>query len=417
MTLYKLFSTMTIITVACISMAGQDHDIEVVEKSQMDYLEGEQRSVIGYFDHSVPAELFIAKKEDECSGLLRLGNSSELIKLEGACSDNSLEFYEYDEHARVSGLLFGSIKGQRVDLMWQSHNQERSYTFTGREHYTPDNRLKVFTVKNEMNFDHLLLWQDRENLNVSTEENLRLRWQNYYCQGALYACQYYDVHNEKNSLSISDRVVSAADRYFQYAEEIAIKNENDHHFEWFYNFSFPYIGDKEFDFYIDQIVQEQLSSFKNALPVYEESHPDNRFENRAIGDFYISLINENIISGFLMFNSTQHPRLKTVAFTFDRNKSRFFKLKDIWEKDFDFLYYLKTVIENKKRRVILKEDLLIRNILRDDPFTHFNFTTSGIIFFTDYNLIYGRRSINIPYSEIEGFIDNKSLSNLINNKI
>ena len=203
---------------------------------------------------------------------------------------------------------------------------------------------------------------------------------------------------------------------YEYMESVIVKNKSNHSFDHFYNYRFPYVGESKFDSYIEDVISQQLIKYQKALPTLdndEEWERSDRLSNKAVGDFYISLVTKDIISGYLTFHSTTEPRTSTVTFTFDRNKNKFYKIREIWKKDFNFSYFLKSLLENQKRAIIAKETPVVRKLLKDVSFSYYNLTEQGIVFFTDYNFIYGRRHILIPYDEISGFIDDKSLSNFI----
>lgn len=373
-------------------------------------------AIKGLWDHAFPVSLVIQPFQEECLGYLEFGNKDARVHLEGECTDERIELYEFDQHARVSGVLEGQISETDFNLTWSNYNNSIKYDFSGRLKEEKVKGLQVFSVKGESKYDMLLLWPEKNKIYVVNKESDILSWQQYNCPHAPYACQFSNGENEVESLSISDRILSAGSRLFEYSETVDIKHQNGYDFGYFYNYTYPVLGDSKFDYFIEEQVNKYRNNFLNALPESEEKGPDSRLINNATGDFYLTLISDDLISGFLTFRSSTQPRLETVAFSYDRMKHKFYRIQEIWEKDFDYAFYLKKTLENRKRNIVQTEEPIVRDILKEHPFAHFVLSTKGVLFFTDYNSIYGRRLVLLPYDEIAGFIKNKGLSNLINQK-
>jgi|GEM_PF-2362302 len=402
--------------ILCNIVSGQDRSEDTFRNDHIAGLNGQTTRVIGYLDHSLMVELMYASTGSDCTGIMSIAGQE--ISLEGECTDSTMSLFEFDEHARVSGVIEGSVQGDAYDLKWSNYDHTLSYYLEGRRDVTVSNLLKVYSIKDESRYDHLLLWPDQLAISVSKDEPT-LSWQHYQCPQAPYACQYEKVDGALGNLSISDRVISAGSRLFKLEELLSVEEKDGHDYGHFYNYKYIRLGQSKFDDFIESIIEGQLSSFKNSLPLVNDSEdrePSERLTNRAIGDFYISLISEDIISGYLTFYNTQNPRIETVPFSFDRAKNKFYNLRNIWRKDFNYSYFLKSIIENKKRALIQKEEALVKKMLKDTPFSHFNISSKGMVFFTDHNFVYGRRHILVPFDEITGFISDRSLSNLINDK-
>ncbi len=406
--------TIFLIAILSISLMGQDRISEDLRNDLSNDLKEEMTTVTGYFDQSMPFQLLFTEGIEECNGALKLSDL-EPLSLEGECSDSTVTFYEFDNYARVSGVISGTRDKGRYDLEWSNYNHTKSYALSGSEAANRTGEVKIYQIKLEGRTDQLMLWPDNQAVKLSNDENL-LKWCDYTCPTASYACVLVMPDGSKEDMSISDRMVSVGSELYEYKESVVIKNRSGHMFDHFYNFRYPFVGEEKFDSHIEDVIAQQLLNYQKALPELgsdEEWEPSDRLENKAIGDFYISLVTEDIISGYLTFYSTTEPRTSTITFTFDRNKKKFYKIREIWRKDFNFSYFLKSLLENQKRAIIAKEGSIIRKLLKDVPFTYYNLTEQGIVFFTDYNFIYGRRHILIPYDEISGFIDDKSLSNFI----
>ena len=119
------------------------------------------------------------------------------------------------------------------------------------------------------------------------------------------------------------------------------------------------------------------------------------------------------ISGYLYLQNTESNKVKTIPFIFDRSKSRFYQIQDIFSKSFDYSFFIEKYLEKVKRGRLIKENRLVQNLLKKEDYNHYILAPEGILFFTDFNVIYGRRHILIKYDEVMSSIDNKALENYL----
>ncbi len=390
------------------------------EGSAMDDLQDLDGIVIrinGFLDHSLPVEIHYSNSSDDCLGVMKINDDID-IKLEGSCTDTSLVLYEFDEYSRVSGIISGKIINEEYDLIWHNYDHSLSYNLYSYGEGAQTDQIRVYHLNEENQFDQAILFSDIKSISVSSEDNINLKWQPYEYAIAPYACTFQDAILGVRDLAVSDRVLSVGKQLFHFAEGVEVINDSGHAYDYFYNYRYPVFEERKFDKYIKTIVENQLNSFQRGLDKErqddEEFDLDHRLRDRGIGDFFVSLVTEELISGYLTFHSTNNNTTETVSFTYDRSKDRFYELRDFWKKEFNFTYFLKSFLENKKRELLLKEDPYVKRMLKDVPFNHYNLTAKGLVFFTDYNFVYGRRSILISYDEIMSFIDNKSLGNFLN---
>ena len=56
---------------------------------------------------------------------------------------------------------------------------------------------------------------------------------------------------------------------------------------------------------------------------------------------------------------------------------------------------------------------MVQGLLKKEDYKHYILAPDGLLFFTDFNVIFGRRHILIPFEEIINSIDNRSLENYL----
>ena len=398
-------------------LPGQERTPEEFRDQHTQGMIGEMKRMRGFLNESAPIEILYTDQEGECFGFMKFASASNTIPLEGSCSKSTVELFEFDQHARVTGVIKSNKEEDANTFIWSNYDHSLNLPITVEHLSNPESKIGVY--KSEKDQQNVLLWRDRGILKEHSYGQYTLEWTPFSCSQAPYACTSEFGNGDMKNLSISDRTVSVDDDLYRLQENITVQSMDGHGFDYLYHFNFPAIQENDFNEYMSDIVQQELDAFIKQVDSDEssEKEPNERWTKRALGDFFLSLVDENIISGYLTFYSTFNPRMKTIPFTFDRAKKRFYRLKDIWKSDFDFLFYLSTKINNEKRRIISDEVTPVRRILKDDPFGHFNLSSSGLVFFTEHNFIYGRKSILIPYNEIQNFIGDKSLSSLIKQKL
>ncbi|MEE9374398.1 MAG: hypothetical protein V3V00_15185 [Saprospiraceae bacterium] len=141
--------------------------------------------------------------------------------------------------------------------------------------------------------------------------------------------------------------------------------------------------------------------------------PNNRFIHRTIAINKVALNSDKIISGYLTFFDNQSVDVITLTYTYDKNKKEMLGLSKIFKKNFNYSFFLKQYINQKKEKMIPMLSSLELTWLKASPFHHYVLTESGLKFFSEYNAIFGRKSFTIPYHEVASSIGQKSITNYI----
>jgi len=380
------------------------------EKSQS--LSGEYKRISGFLDGIMPVELFYTIGEDaQCLGFIKMPGNRE-IQLEGECQSDTLALYEFDEYSRMTGVFHGKIEEPVYQLKWSNPDFSKSYYLEGSSDQILSDVIDVYLQKE--GDGQLLMWKDHNY--ISNDDNInRLAWSYYRCPQAKYACLLDHRDGlEEQSLSISDKIISVGSELYHLSEQVNVHNELDYGHDYFYAYRYPKIGDESLEKYLKVLVENQLALFRKSIPPkVEEAEPKDRWQHRGIGDFYLTLVTPEIISGFLFFHSSDDTKVKTQAFSYNRSRKEFIDLRAIWKRSFNFSYFLKTTIENEKRTLIKPENAIVKKILLEDKFTHFALSPMGLLFFSDYNVLFGRRAIVLPYKDVGSFITDKSILQLI----
>ncbi len=369
-------------------------------------------AVFGFLEGVLPVGVH-HNEQEECLGHMQVGEKK--IELEGECSDSSFVLYEFDESARVVGSISGALVDNQYNLRWHNYDHSMSYGITSVSNTKHLDKIKVYSTKSGETYDQIFVRPDTREIFLPKLQDKNLRWLSYACPTANYACQV-TYGDEMMTLSLADRVVSIGSQLYHWSEDITIGYALDEGYHFYHSYPAPMIGQKAFDDHLATALEHELSKFKSTFEIdLSDLQPEHRFKYKSYGDFVISLLSPEFISGFLHIQDPLTSRSTTYPYTYDRNKKRFVKLREIWKDDFNFSYFLKSLIENQKKEVVNKEKGEVRQILKGQPFSHFGLTPTAMVFFTDFHFIYGRRSIYVPYDEIDSFIEDKTLSQFIKN--
>ena len=385
---------------AALSSVGQERTSEAKDGKDVIY---------GFLDGVVPITIYHDNQE-ECSGYISYGDTR--VVLEGDCSDTLFTLYEFDEAARVVGIIEGR-SDDLSELTWYNYNRTVTYPIYIYDAGQKDLLIKAYNNSEAGAVDQILLQPNKKNIFIPKMGDKSIRWSKYACPRANYACQI--KHKGKTTtLSLSDRTISIGSQLYRWKEDLPVRHISGHDHHYLYSFIVPDLEQKDFDEFFTFIIDNKVNSFLKSMDIDpSDPQPDQRLMYRCYGDMVITLMTDEFISGHLLIQDVQSQRTATHPFTFDRNKKRFLKLREIWNDDFNFSYFLKSLIENQKREILSSEKGEIRQLLKDQPFSHFGLTPEAMVFYTDFHFVYGRRSIYVPYDEIHTFIDDKTLSQYI----
>ncbi len=371
---------------------------------------GDDITIYGFLDGTLPVGIH-HNNQEECTGHLSLKDKE--IPLEGECRDSSFVLYEFDESSRVIASISGELNEGGYDLAWHSHDHSRSSTIQSIRLEKHLDVIKVYTAKEGEIHDQIFIRPDTREIFIPKFQDKSLRWSSYACPTANYACQVM-YGEEKLTLSLADRVVSIGSQLYHWTEDVRIDYALDEGYHFYQSYSLPRLNQKAFDKYLSSALENEANKFQKTFDIdLTDLQPEQRLQYRSYGDFVISLASSEYISGHLHIQDPQTSRSTTYPFTFDRNKKKFVKLREIWKDDFNFSYFLKSLIENQKREVVKGEKGAVKQILKEQTFAHFGLTPNAIVFYTDFHFVYGRRSIYVPYEEIDTFIEDKTLSQYI----
>lgn len=376
----------------------------------------EQQHIYGILDYSIPMHLTYVDNNGELIGSISYGDGPSPEKpLEGRLEDGSFTFYEIGEDV-VTSVIKGSAHPDSTNWTWSRYNYSLQLPFQkihGIEKF--NNEVIYFDAQNKDNKSSAILIPDTRQLNMSRGKAADFRWMNYNCIGS----DCYEIRpdeNLENPLEFTltdDQIRILPDNLLKANHSIQYQNITIDSNNYLLSYNYPVI-DKNFDKWVNETIQSRIEGNKKWINNLSSSEDrDARLSQRHYGNFFISLLSNKIVSGYLVFHSTTQSKAHTIPFTYNRDKEKFIRLNDVFENDFDYAFFLKKYLESEKRKLIYQEDKVLKEVLKNENFGHYAFTPHGLVFFTEFNTLFGRRNMYVPYNEISSFVRDKTLSSYI----
>lgn len=382
-------------------------------------------NLYGRLDGSLPVSLSIIQKSDSWTGTVNYGNGAFIRELEGESAvDGSMIFYEFDEYSRVAGIFSGHLDQLNNKWTWSSSDHSIILPIRFYKDQEPKSVVGLYVnKKTQHEIEYVLLRKDVMKVFMKQPDDRELRWIRYDCEGQncyelrpnMDLSNPFEFRIENES---KDLVKIYPDIEYLKEDELASINISGAAFDYYFSVDIPHIGSAAFDDWIYNEGQRRVTAWQRSIQKDKtDFNPTDRFEHRFTGDYFITLMDKSIISGFLYFQGASFTGNQTIPFIYDRQKEKLFSLRDIFKKEFDYPFFLRTFLKNEKRRMFFMEDPVVKAALNQDPFTHMVLGSGGLLFFTDFNVLYGRKYLTVPYSEIKGFLSHKILEGFIRRNI
>lgn len=370
----------------------------------------------GYLEKSLPLTVAIGKIDSEVMGYVYYGQNRDRYDLLGTMkSSGDLVLYEFDNYDRVVGKISGDVVKPLELFTWHNPDESLKLNLVLHNIAAPQFEVQVFEDKNEPHYSHIFM---REGLRQITLNRPipQLKWSDFMCDqaecseieslGRVNSPIDFALINEGNKESLIAPQESLVSKY-----TIAYNNTSKHTYKGYHSSNYPVLNDVTFDTWVSNVIQDQ-----NLEPQDEDAERaliSERLDLRHINDFYLTLVSKNLISGFIYSVSNHSNQVYTKPFIFDMNKSKFYGIGDIFRKDFDYAYFLTNHLKSIKREQLSKENRSIQKVIEAEDYKHYTLTPEGLLFFTDFNVIFGRRKVLVSYDEIQDYIDNKTIENYL----
>lgn len=408
--MHRFYCLILFLSAAFQSTGQMDHLSDLAEVYEHDHFS--RFLFMGFIEKSLPVTIVLGREENELKGFIYYGQNEDRYELEGTMTDaGDIDLYEFD-HYRVTGSITGNILRPTELFTWYSTDKSLQLSMILYPSQMPQKVFDLFESDKTDLRAQIFYRGDLQQISIDPAGDINLRWIDYLCEGA-------DCFESRPNTILSNPVEFAIDvkdhktllvypdHSFTKLMSLPYRNESYHSFSGFYSHNMPVLDNPVFDQWMMEKLHIPAAPEQSDEASYTLS--SKRFSNRVSSDFYITLLSKDLISGYLYYQSTTSNNVVSIPFIFDRDKSRFYEIQDLFKKNFDYSFFIEKYLEKIKRGRLIKENRLVQNLLRKEDYRHYVLAPEGILFFTDFNIVFGRRHILVPFNELISSIDNRAL--------
>ena len=362
----------------------------------------------GNYDRIIPVDISISiNQQKEFIGVISYADNDYTRELLGEINDREIRLYEYDEYFNVAGIITGYPNQENKN--WVCTNPSNSDQRSVTPALDDINKLEVYHSID----DNGMFFLRPNHKNFLLDDQIEaLKWINFDCIEE----DCYEEHPMLNTYNSREfkwnkngDEIRIDQNLYQWHDRIYYGQESYFDETGLFGFLYPFLEDEVFDNWIEKKVSTGRQVFNTYLADTRADHSKHFIR----GDFFITALSKKIISGYLYYSGNMSNNISTIPFIYDRDKSKFYKIGDILRSDFDYAFFLDQYLGKIKRGRMIKEESQVQSALKKENYKHYVLSNDGILFFTDFNTLFGRRSILVPFTELEGLINNKTIKNFI----
>lgn len=384
----------------------------------------------GRIDHFNDIALVLAHDGQKCKGQLTYLRSKTIFNLEGTIMNQQFLLNELDELGNVTGSLNGEIKGNSIEAEWENLNnsigKKAILTETTKLEDFPvhcgDNKWVSIYVGKGNGLELELIVQKRSNNQLSGIAYLEGK--SYQFQGDIdernFINVYLKTHIERNYGKLTGdfknqnffRANLIAENgqsrtlTFKLKERLRVGCIEYADYVSSFDLTYPKTKSAQFNNWLGKIVNDWAQSCRNySKKVSFSKNSQLRASVRAFGWCSMDVYSNELISGFLSFNSTWGKNDRGIAFNFDPKTEQLLTHDDIFKPHFNQNHFIKNLVKTIYTNHPLWGDEGFRSWIEEDAaFPHFIIRKDGINFSTNFNVLYGRQNVTIPFEELGAFL-------------
>ncbi len=373
-----------------------------------------------------------------CKGVLQYIRSGEQFTLDGILDNDKLILKEIDEGDNIAGYIKGILEKNSFEGSWSnfdnsigapiyfdlSKNQKLVPSFCG-----DDKWLRRYTAAFGKQAIELSIQKLQEKRVSGTfffkQENKTYQAAGIWSKQDGLVLQLRDDYGKNIGKFIapkaSDKLLKGSIVYsskefinckFKLTGKLSTGCLEHSDYLSTYDFIFPKTANATFNNWIENLITEKAKNFSkigSQVSAQKASFtPEDRYHIRSNGWFEIGFFNDDILSGILLLESTlESPAALSV--NFDLKDNRPIHFEDIFREEYDHEYFSENVIRWEfTKHEFYSKDASFREWIKVIDFPNMILLRNGIHFSTDFNPIYGRQGITIPYDKLKGFIKKDS---------
>lgn len=313
----------------------------------------------------------------------------EWILVEAAAGDKQVGFCGDDKWVRH---FQGSFHGQLIDLILQKETEKRV-------------RGVLYFEETRRSFP-LTGYSDGDNLEFGMESpvgDLLGVFQAKANSAELLTCDFTNVNGQKESIVFyqRDRLDVGCMEYMDYSTAFEITYPRHPHNDGF-NLAVGQIAENKVRYY------RTYCAAKNAE--LDKKSANSRLMMRTNSWWQLDFVSDKIVSGLLSFSSTWENEVSTFDYNYDVTNNVLIELEDIF-------YVSGTNFRNEIMDYIMKElekrpygkDPTFTEWIAKEKFFYYTIQHDGVRFHSNFNALFGRQSVTVPYYILKTYAKPKSV--------
>jgi len=368
-----------------------------------------------------------------CKGQLLYLRSKEVFHLEGTLKGQLFQLKEIDSAGNESGFLAGTISGKAVEASWRNIDNsvgsqilmtETQSTDDFPVHCGDDKWVKIYAAKDGSSSIEMILQKGANNnlRGMIFTEGLSFKLkgeidsQNHFLldlkkgTGEVAGNLKGDFGNHRNFKASVSNENSEKKFTFKLKEQLSVACVEYADYTTNFDLTYPKAKNVAFNNWMKSATEWWVNACRNFAGKVKSGSPDphSRASERAFGWCDLEFYSPNLISGFLNFSATWKPSFKGISFNFDLKNGREITWTDLFKEHFDRSFFINKVVKTAFKNHPLFSDTGFKKWIEQAEFSFFTIRKEGIVFSTDYNSLYGRQSLTVPFEELKPYLKSNS---------
>lgn len=392
------------------------------------------RSFKGRLDDLYDVSVALAFDGEKCRGKMQYLRSKETFDLAGEAWGEQFWLDETAPDGKITGTLEGKVREYVFQGAWQNFDKTIAKTATLVEVNTLDETPtacgnnkwigKYATAAGDMELllqkgAHNQVWgiaylQKRSfKVTGDLDENLRLNLTLKKSGGSVLGELAGDFRNDKDwSATFTQPGKPLQPLKFQLKDRLGVDCVEYADFATSYDVTFPKSKNLAFNGWMEKKAATWISLWQTQASRQENlgRTPEQRAVGQASGWCEVEYFSEQIVSGFFTCQTTWSQQQQGMAFNFDLKKGEEIRQKDIFKDSFNPSVFVKNVVKTAfKNHSLYESDKDFRHWMESADFPYFTIRKEGICFSTDFNVLYGRQSLTVPFGELKDYLRDGSV--------
>lgn len=388
----------------------------------------------GYLNDEIEIQFYLAYDKEEAKGICYYPSSKIKISLEGGMVKNNLILDENDPEGNKIGMWSINMLNNDYKAKWLCISGNNSISLNLKKLNKTNKTLELRYAQVDIyeglikkdNYSFTIYKYNNKILyaNIVNNSNSKIIQNNIKCLDT--NCDSFEITNFDNiELKKLNCFVSDGYLHIKAKNELGtnftsklIRNERiefkDISFinnQFYLNISHPKFKDEN----IHRTFSKELEKITDSLKIEMENintdsdDIQNRFSIQSKGWFDVDYYSKDFFSGVFIIQKSYDQKANSIPIIFSLKEGKKINVYDQFDSDFNAKFFFEQYLKDNLKKMPAYKSTLMRNYLKPKNFKNLTINTTGLVFSTDFNSIFGIYKIIVPYSEFKNKLKRKSI--------